>query len=344
LDRVADGKILAARWVIDFDNGSGLPQRRLLSDFLHGQNRTTGNVAFVEDVHRLELVLGLGPFLDLAEDLHEVRQARLRCRVTGVGQPILASDHLADFSPDRRLCDEIDVGIGVGLPALALQDPSRLAATRCVSGARHRIAELSVGILWVLVHHAGAREALLVAQLDPAQVQDAILHGGEHALPAPGGLALVERGDDPERQMQARPRVADLRPGHQRRAIVEAGRRCRASGALRDVLVHLAILVRSGPETLDRGHNHARIERLDMLPGQTHPVERAGREIFYQDIATLHQRFQYFLAFRVLGIDRNRPLVVIEHREIQAVDAGYVAQLTTRDVALARAFDFYDVG
>jgi hypothetical protein len=89
-----------------------------------------------------------------------------------------------------------------------------------------------------------AIEALLVAQLHAAQVQHAVLHRGEHLLAAAGRLALVERRDDAEREVQPGARVADLRAGDQRRAVVEAGRRRGAAGALRDVLVDLAVLVR----------------------------------------------------------------------------------------------------
>ena len=197
----------------------------------------------VEDVHRLELGLGHRPLLDLAEDLHQVRQPPLRRRVARVGQPFRPADHFADVLPHGRLRDEIDVGVGIGLPALALQDPARLAAARCIAGARHRFEELAVRILRILFHHLGAVEPLLVAQLDAAKVEHAVLHRRQHLLAAARRVALIERRDDAECQMQARARVADLRAGDQRRTVVEARRRRRAAGALRDVLVDLAVLV-----------------------------------------------------------------------------------------------------
>ena len=42
------------------------------------------------------------------------------------------------------------------------------------------------------------RQALLVAQLDAAEIEHAILHGGEHFLALACRVALVERGDDAE--------------------------------------------------------------------------------------------------------------------------------------------------
>ena len=50
------------------------------------------------------------------------------------------------------------------------------------------------------------------------------------------------------------------------------------------------------------------------------------------------------LALGVLGVDRDRALVLVEHREVQAVHARNVAQLAARDVALAGAFDLDHVG
>ena len=129
------------------------------------------------------------------------------------------------------------------------------------------------------------RETLLVAQLDAAQIEHAVLHRGEHLLAAAGAVALIERADDAEREMQARAGIADLRAGHQRRAVEETRRGGRASGALGDVLVDLAILVRAGAEALHRSDDHARIELVDMLPSEPHAVERAGREILDQHVA-----------------------------------------------------------
>ena len=48
--------------------------------------------------------------------------------------------------------------------------------------------------------------------------------------------------------MQAGAAVADLRAGDERRSVAEAGGRSRAAGALRDVLVDLAVLVGPGPK------------------------------------------------------------------------------------------------
>ena len=93
-------------------------------------------------------------------------------------------------------------------------------------------------------------QALLVAQLDAGQVEHAVLHRAEHALAAAGSVALIERRDDAEREMQAGAGIADLRAGDERWTFAESGRGRRAAGALRDVLVDLALFVRARDQSL----------------------------------------------------------------------------------------------
>ena len=83
---------------------------------------------------------------------------------------------------------------------------------------------------------------------------------------------------------------------------------------------------------------------VDVLPGQPHAVERAGREILHQHVAVLDQPLEDFLALGVLGVDRDRALVAVEHREVEAVRALHVAQLAARDVADAGPLDLDHVG
>jgi len=78
---------------------------------------------------------------------------------------------------------------------------------------------------------------------------------------------------------------------------------------------------------------------VDFFPGETHAVEHARTEILHQHVAALDQRGQDFLALRILGVERDGALVVVEHREIQAVDIRNVLQLSARDIADAGALD-----
>src|SRR5688572_25134757 len=63
LDRVANRDVLAALGMIDLDDRAGGAQRRFFGDFLHRQDRSAWDVVPVQDLHRLELRLGLGPLL-----------------------------------------------------------------------------------------------------------------------------------------------------------------------------------------------------------------------------------------------------------------------------------------
>src|SRR5262249_30508882 len=145
-------------------------------------------------------------------------------------------------------------------------DPAGLAAPGIVAGARHRLAERDAFAVLAVLGERPMREALLVAQLHPGEIEHAILHRAQDALTAAGANALVERAGDAECEVQPGAAVADLGTGHQRRAVAKAGRGSSAARALRDVLVDLAVDVGTRTEPLHRGDDHARIGLVDMLP------------------------------------------------------------------------------
>ena len=203
LDRVADRQVLAARGVIDLHHRAASPQRLVLGQLLHGQDRPAGDVVLVEDLHGLELGLAHGPRLDAAEDLVQPRQARGRLGVVGMRLPAGLADHVADRLPHRRLRDEIDVGVGVLLPALAFEDAARLPAAGVVAGARHGLAERNALAMLAVFRQRPVLQALLVAHLHAGQVQDPVLHGDRHALALAGLGAVIEGRDDAEAEVKA---------------------------------------------------------------------------------------------------------------------------------------------
>src|SRR5207302_3174907 len=138
--------------------------------------RPDRNVERVADLHDLELGLGLGPFFDRIEDVPQARQPRRRRGVIRIGLPLGLADDIADLLPYRRLGDEIDVGVGVGLPALALEDAAGLAAAGIVAGARHRVAERNALAELAVFLQRAMGEALLVAQFYAREVEHAVLH------------------------------------------------------------------------------------------------------------------------------------------------------------------------
>ena len=330
--------------MIDLHDRAGGPERGILRQLLHRQDWAAGDVELVENVHRLELGLGHRPLLDAREDGVELGQARLGGRVLWIGFPVGFADGVADRGPYGRLRDEVDVGVGVGLPTLALQDAAGLTAARVIARARHRITEGDALAVLAVFGEGTVGEPLLVAQLDARQIEDAILHGAGDLLADAGGLALVECSDDAEREMQARPRVADLRARHERRAIPESGGGRRAAGALRDVLVDLAILVGSRAEALYGSDDHLGVQRVNALPREAHAIEHAGAEILHEHVARRDETLEHLFALGVLGVERNRAFVVVQHREIEAIDVRHVLELSARDVTGARTLDFDHVG
>jgi hypothetical protein len=145
----------------------------------------------IEQRHGFELGLRHRPCFHRRKYLLEPGQARLRRGEVRIGEPILLADHLADVLPNGRLRYEVQIGIRIRLPTLALDDGSRLASARRIGGTRYGGTELAVRILRIFLHDMRAIEALLVAQLDAAEIQDAVLHRRQHPLAAAGGFALV---------------------------------------------------------------------------------------------------------------------------------------------------------
>src|ERR1700722_12251176 len=163
LDGVADRQIFAARGVIHLDNGAGRAQRLIFGEFLHRQDRTAGDVELIEDLHGLELGLGHGPLLNAREDFIQARQPGRGFGVVGMGLPAGLANHVADLLPNRRLGDEVDVGVGIGFPALALENAARLTTAGIVAGAWHGITErYSFAELAVFLERA-VSQTLLVA-------------------------------------------------------------------------------------------------------------------------------------------------------------------------------------
>src|SRR5262245_18570437 len=330
--------------MVDLHHGTGGKQRLVVGEFLHGQNRSAGDVVLVENVHGFELGLGHGPPLDARENLVEALEARGWLGVVGVRLPAGLADDVADCLPDRGLGDEIDVGVGIGLPPLALEDAAWLPAAGVVTRARDRITKRDALAVLAVLRERSMLEALLVAHLHAGKVQNTFLHGAADALALAGGVAWIECRDNAERHMQAGTGIADLRASDKGWAVAEAGGGGRAPRALGNVLVDLAVLVGAGAEPLDGGIDHARIELLDALPREPHTIERAGRKVLDQYVAPLHQALEDLHALAVLAVDGDGTLVVVQHREIETVHLRAILQLPARDITDTGALHLDHVG
>jgi hypothetical protein len=213
---------------------------------------------------------------------------------------------LASASHTRLLHDHVDEVVRAAW--LASDRVAELAAAGVVAGARGR-AHALVRADRVLGQRT-AEEALVVAPLHPAEVHHAVHHRHLDVLACTRALRLDVRGEEPDGEVQARPRIADLRAGDVGRTVRDAGGAHRAAHRLRDVLVGLEVGVRTArAKALDRAHDELRVDLVDPLPREPQAVEHAGAEVLHHDVAARDEVGEQLPALRRLHVDRDRPLV-----------------------------------
>src|SRR6516165_9538408 len=143
--------------------------------------------------------------------------------------------------------------------------------------------------------------------------------------------------------MNAAAGIANLRAGAGRWAVFKTGGAHRPAHRLSDGFVGFTFEVWAGAESFDGGVDDARIDFPDSLPGETLAVEHSRTEIFDHHVRTAEQFNQDLLALFGLEIERDAALVTVQHGEIQAIDAGQIAQLRARDIAASGQFDLDNV-
>ena len=252
----------------------------------------------------------------------------------------LAANQLHQRPPDLGLDDHIDVVVGT--TGFAFEGHPRMATPGSVAGTRHGWAKGLIGILRVLLQGTVGK-SLLVAQLDPTQVQHRVLHGDLNPLTDSGFLTLKEGCQNRGHQMHARAGISNLGSRTGRRAIIPARGAHGSSHGLGDGLVCLAVCERTGAEPLAGGIDYARIDLPDDLPTESLAVQSAGRKVFDQHVTLLDQLPKNLLSFWGLGVDGDAALIAVEHGEIQAIDIGQVPELLAGDIASPRQFDFDNV-
>ena len=306
LDRAADGHVASALFVRHVNDGAAGAQRWVVEQLFHGQHRCARNVKLAQDVHRFVLGLVFQPVFDGGEDVHDVRLACLGRGVSRIGLPFRFAQSVANRFPGVALHCEIDVSVGVGLPAFALENPARLTAAAGVAAAWHHVRKALVRVLWILFQVAQFVQAQLVTHLDAAQVEHGVLHGDSHFLAFAGLLAADVGRQDADGQVHAGVAVAQggsRDHGAGLLAFPPAGGGGCAAGALGHVFVDLQVfVVVAVAEALDRSQDHLGVEFLNALPGKAHAVQRAGAEVLDQHIAFLDEFFQNGLAFRLFGV------------------------------------------
>src|SRR5215813_14235861 len=138
--------------------------------------------------------------------------------------------------------------------------------------------------------------------------------------------------------------VPDLRASHERHTVNFASSGSRTASTLRDVFINFTVLVWTGTESLDRRIDEPRIELMYFLPRKAHAIDCTRCEVFNHDVGCFDKLREDLGTGRSLGIERNAPLVGIQHREIEAVDSRNVPQLAARGIALTGPLDLDDIG
>ena len=103
------------------------PEKAARSDYVYE------NTGSLEDLDRFELGLIGQPLLDLGKNIENVRLPRLGGRVSRIIFPLRLAYGVAGARPVLLLDGEVDIGVGIALPAFALEYPSRLAALNSLS-------------------------------------------------------------------------------------------------------------------------------------------------------------------------------------------------------------------
>src|SRR5262249_60825767 len=173
------------------------------------------------------------PGRDQGIDLGLVAPAGVARLVAHVTDEVGAADRAQQRVPQLLLDEDEHVVVG----------PARVTAVR---RARHAGAELVARPLHRL------SEALVIAQADPDQVDDGVLHRDLDLLALAGGLTLHQRGEDSDHAVHAGARVADGRPHVRRWPVGNARDAHRPAHGLGDRLLALVLVIGPLPsQTLD---------------------------------------------------------------------------------------------
>jgi len=253
-------------------------------EILGAHDRPARHIDLVQDRHELALGVSERVFADDFPHVVLVSAALADGGELGIGRELghaeLRTDAPGERVPHGFLDDDVDEVVGApGLQRMAFPSwppPESLPAR----------GTPSMPDAWPPnIPQRAAREALVIAPLDTAQVHHRVHHRHFDILTLARLFGMAQRRQQADREVQPRSRVAYLRAGDERRPVRNPGGAHRAAHRLGDVLVGLELGVGSGrAETLDRAHDDARIELVNLLPGETEAVEHARAEVLHDDV------------------------------------------------------------
>src|SRR3989454_9709995 len=255
------------------------------------QARAAWNAGAGQDLHDVVLRALRRPRFHQGVDVVLALPACLGGVVARVADEIVPPDGPQHRKPHLLRHEDEDVVVGPAGPATIRR--SRYAGAELISGPR-----------------AGLSEALVIAQADPDEIDDRVLHGDLDLLAFAGRVALHERGEDSDHAVHPGARVSDGRPDVGRRAVREAGDAHRPAHRLRDRLVALVVTVRPvRPEPLDARVHETRIELPDFAMAEAQTLEHARAEVLQEHVGGPEQRTKHILAARGLEIEPQAALV-----------------------------------
>ncbi len=184
----------------------------------------------------------------------------------------------------------------------------------------------------------------MIAEVDPREIDHAVLLGDLDPLADARRLTLDDGGQNSDRGMQAGARVAetglDAHGG-------PSGLPVRLMTAAHGLSDHLeAVIGRVGAltaEPLDRRRDDARVEAGQRLVPKPETLHRAGAEVLDHDVGLLDHVLEHLAAARGFEIERHAPLVRVHQTEEDRVHVGPLTEPTARSLT-RRWLDLDDLG
>ena len=178
----------------------------------------------------------------------------------------------------------------------------------------------------------------MVPPLHPGKIHHAVHHRALDVLASACPLALKQGGEDAGHEVHARARVPDLRAGGHRWTVEQTRR-----GPWRPpspwAMFSYALNAAYGPSVPKPLMDAMTIRGLISCT-RSHPKPRRpstpGPEVLHEDVALLDHPRENLLPPLVLQVHRDRPLVAVQHGEIEAVGVGDVTQLFPGRIAGGR--------
>ena len=179
--------------------------------------------------------------------------------------PFRLANDVANLWPDRCLGNEIGVRVRDRFPSPCISGyaPADRRPSRCRRAVWPR-QRATPSPNWEYSFNGPALRRCWSRSLTRHRLSTPSCIAASTFSPAPGFLAMQQAPTSmPKAEVQSGAGITDLCTCHQRHAIAETGGRRRTAGALRHVLINLAVFVRTRTKTLDRCHDHFR----DSIPG-----------------------------------------------------------------------------